>query len=65
MSQFQVLKGLCREEKEIEILESAQTLSESRILHVYLEQKAELAGQGECAAQNRLSEAEAEVGVRN
>ena len=35
-------------------LESVQTLSERRILHVYLEQKAELAVQGECAAQKRF-----------
>ena len=44
-------------------LESAQTLSERRNLHVHLEQKAELAVQGECAAQKRLSEAETEVDI--
>ena len=39
-----------------------QTLRERRNLHVYLEQKAELAVQGECAAQRRLSEAESRHG---
>ena len=34
-------------------LESAQTLSGRRNLHVFLEQKAELAVQGACAAQKR------------
>ena len=34
-------------------LESVQTLSERRNLHVYLEQKAELAVQGACAAKKR------------
>ena len=53
-SQFQVLKGLESD------LESVQTL-----FHVYLEQKAKLAVQGECAAQKRLSEAEAEMDMRN
>ena len=46
-------------------LESVQTLSERRNLHVHLEQQAELAVQGECAAQRRLSEAEADMGIRN
>ena len=46
-------------------LESVQTLSERRNLHAHLEQKAELAVQGECAAQRRLSEAEAEMNIRN
>ena len=46
-------------------LESVQTLSERRHLHVYLEQKAELAVQGECAAQRRLSKAEADMDRRN
>ena len=46
-------------------MESAQSLSERRNLHVYLEQKAELAVQGECAAQNRLSEAEPEMDIIN
>ena len=36
-------------------------MCERRNLHVYLEQKAELTAQGECAARRRLSEAE----VRN
>ena len=46
-------------------LESMQTLSERRNLHVYLEQEAELAVQGESAAQRRLSEAEADMNMRN
>ena len=46
-------------------LESAQTLSERRNLQAYLEKKAELACQGECAAHKRLSEAEAEMDKRN
>ena len=46
-------------------LESAQTLSERRNLHAHLEQKVELAVPGECAAQKRLSGAEAEMDMRN
>ena len=56
-------------------LECAQTLSERQKLHVYcvkgeismptLKRKAELAVQGECAAQKGLSEAEADVNIRN
>ena len=46
-------------------MESAQTLSERRKLHVYLEQKAELAVQGECAAQKRFSEGDEDMEVRN
>ena len=65
MSQFQVLKGLCREERETEIWKVCDTLSERRNLHAYLEKKAELAVQGECVAQKRLSEAEAEMGHKN
>ena len=42
-------------------LECVQTLSERQILHVYLEQKAEMAVRGQCAAQRRLSEAEADM----
>ena len=34
-------------------------------LHAYLEQKAEMAVQGECVAQKRLSEAEAEMDIGN
>ena len=45
--------------------ESVQTLSERRNLHVYLEQKAELAVRGEYAAQKRSSEAEADMDMRN
>ena len=46
-------------------LESVQTLCERQILHAYLVQEAGLAVQGECAAQKRLSEAEAEMDIRN
>ena len=56
---------LFREERERPRSESAQTLSERRNHHAYLEQKAELAVQGECAAQKRLSEAGAEMDIRN
>ena len=42
-------------------LESVQTLCLKKFLHVYLYQKAELAVKGECAAQKRSSEAEAEM----
>ena len=42
-----------------------QTLSERRNLFAYLEQKAELAVQGECAAQRRLCETEAEMDIIN
>ena len=45
-------------------LESVQTLSERRNLHVYLEQKTELGVQGECAAQRRLCEAEAHMQIK-
>ena len=45
-------------------LGSGQTLSERQILLVYLEQKAEMAVRGECAAQRRLSEAEADMDKR-
>ena len=46
-------------------LESVQTLSERQNLHVYTEQKAEMAVGGECAAQRRLSEADAETDISN
>ena len=48
------VEGILSRGKRDGDLESAQTLSERRNLHVYLEQKAELAVQGECAAQRRL-----------
>ena len=60
-----MLKGLCREERDTDIWNVCKTLSERRNLHVYLEKKAELAVQGTCAAQKRLSEVEAEMDVRN
>ena len=46
-------------------LESVVALSGRPNLHVYLEQKVELAVQGECEAQRRLSEAEADMDIRN
>ena len=45
-------------------LESVQTLSERSNLQGYLEQKTELAVQGECAAQKRFSETEAEMDIK-
>ena len=42
-------------------LERVHILSERRNLHAYLEKKAELAFQGDCAAQKRLSEAEMDI----
>ena len=42
-----------------------QTLHERQNLHVYVEQKVELAVQEECAAQRRFSEAEADMEIRN
>ena len=53
---------LCRKGKEIEIWKG---LSDTQHLHVYLEQQAELPLRGEYAAQKRLSEAEADMEVRN
>ena len=41
-----------------------RTLSERQDLHVYLGQKADLAVRQECAAQRRLSEAEADMETR-
>ena len=62
---MQVLNGFCREEKEIEFWKVCKLLSEKQNLHVYHEQKAEIAIRGECAAQRRLSEAEADMDIRN
>ena len=62
---MQVLKGTLSRGKRGRDLESAQTLSEKRNLHVYLEHKAELAVQGESAAHRRLSEAEADMNIRD
>ena len=45
--------------------ESVQTLFERRNLHVYFEEEADLVVQGECAAQRRLFEAEADMNMRN
>ena len=57
--------GTLSRRKRDQDLESAQTLSERRNVHVYLERKAELAFERECAAQKRFSEAEGEMDVRN
>ena len=65
MSQFQVLNGSLLRGKRDRDQETVQTLSERRHLHIYLEQNAELAVHGECAAQTRLSEAEAETDISN
>ena len=45
-------------------LESVRTLSQRKDLHVYLEQKADLAVRQGCAAQSRLSEADADMETR-
>ena len=46
--------GLCREEKEIEIWKVYKLCLKRRILHVYLEQKAELAVQGEMRSSENI-----------
>ena len=51
--------------REIEIWKMCKLGSERRNLHAYLEQKAGLAVQGGSAAQRRLSEAEADMDIRN
>ena len=61
-SQFRLLKGLSTGKSDRD-LESVQTLSERRKLHVHLEQNA--AFKQKCAAQKRLSEAAAEMDIRN
>ena len=52
------------QEKRDRDLESVRTLSERKDLHVYLEQKADLAVGQECAAHRRPSEAEADMETR-
>ena len=64
MSHFQVERSLSRGKRHRD-LEIEQILSEKRNLHAYLVQKAEVGFQGECAAQKRFSEAEAEMDRRN
>ena len=60
------VEGTLSRGKKDRDLESAQTpLSERRNLHDYLAQKDEVAVQGECTAQRRLSEAEADMDMRN
>ena len=61
MCQMSVLKKLSKGKRDRDL----ESLSDRQILHVYLEQKAELAVRGECAAQRRLSEAEADMEIRN
>ena len=46
-------------------LESVPTQSERQSIHVYLEQKADLADQGASAPHRNLSEAEADMNMRN
>ena len=58
------VEGTLSRGKRDQDLEGLQSLSERKNLHVYLEQKAELAVQGECQAQKRLSEAEAQIGQK-
>ena len=55
------VEGILSRGKRGRDMESVQTLSERKKLHVHLEQQAQLVVQGECAAQRRLSEAEAEM----
>ena len=59
------MEGTLSKGKRDRDLECAETLSERRNLHVYLEHKAELAVQGKSAAQRRLSEATAHMNIRN
>ena len=59
------VEGILSKGKRDRDQESVQTLSERRNLHVYIEQKAEMAVQGEGAAHRRLSQAEADMGIRN
>ena len=51
--------------KRIRDLKRVQPLSERQNLHVYIEEKAELAVGRECAAQRRLSETEADMEIRS
>ena len=69
MSSFEkpVSKGKRNREMEsvqLSQMEKERILSEQKSLHVYLEQKADHACQGECAARTRLSEAQAELDRR-
>ena len=59
-----MLKKRFHKEKRDGDLESVRTLSERKDLHVYLEHKADLAVRQECAAQRRLSEADADMETR-
>ena len=55
VSQFQMSKAPCREEKETEIWKVLKLCPKGIIyLHVYQEQKGELAVQGDCAAQKNI-----------
>ena len=62
---MQVLKGLCRKEKEIDIWEVRKLCPIGEIHMPAWHRKAELAVQGDCAAQRRLSEAEADMDRKN
>ena len=59
------VEGTLSRGKRDRYLESVKTLSERRNLHVYTEQKAEVAVRGDCAAKPRYSEAEADMDIRN
>ena len=52
------VEGTLSRGKRDQYLEGLQTLSERKNLHVYLEQKAEWAVQGECQAQKKTIEAQ-------
>ena len=60
-----MLKGLCRKGKEIEILKVCKPYLKGTICMSTWNRKAELAVQGESAAQRRLSEADADMNIRN
>ena len=59
MSQFQVLNGLCREEKKIEIWKVYKLWSKRKNPHVYVEQNIELTILGGYAAPKIISETDA------
>ena len=54
-----------QQKEEIKILKVRTPFLNGKILHVYLEQKADLAVRGECAAPRRFFEAEADMEIRN
>ena len=52
---MQVLKGLCRKEEETELWKVCKLYRKRRNLHIYIEQKAELAVQRECAGSEKIT----------